>query len=1360
MIASSVDGVTWKANSSGVSSNIYGIAYGNNTFSAVGNNANLNFQNSAVVYNGNGYTGGTVPSDSNAYATGSSATVLAKGTMVKAGYAFTGWNTAADGSGSSYAAGATLSMDMDNVTLYAQWAAVPTYTVTYSGNGSTGGAVPTDGGAYENGQSVTVRGNTGSLVRAGYTFAGWNTAANGSGTARAAGSTFSMGSANVTLYAQWTLNPTYTVTYVGNGSTGGAVPTDSGAYENGQSVTVRGNTGSLVRSGYAFTGWNTAANGSGTARAAGSTFSMGSANVTLYAQWTLNPTYTLTYSGNGSTGGAVPTDGGAYENGQSVTVLGNTGSLVRTGYTFAGWNTAANGSGTARAAGSTFSMGTANVTLYAQWTPTYTVTYNANGSTGGAVPTDSGTYVNGASVTVLGNTGSLVKPGYTFAGWNTAANGSGTARAAGSTFSMGSANVTLYAQWTLNPTYTVTYSGNGSTGGTIPTDSGSYENGQSVTVLGNTGSLVRSGYTFAGWNTAANGSGTARAAGSTFSMGTANVTLYAQWTLNPTYTVTYVGNGSTGGAVPTDSGAYENGQSVTVRGNTGSLVRSGYAFTGWNTAANGSGTARAAGSTFSMATANVTLYAQWTPTYTVTYNANSSTGGTVPTDSGNYENGQSVTVLGNTGSLVRTGYTFAGWNTAANGSGTARAAGSTFSMGSANVTLYAQWTLNPTYTVTYSGNGSTGGSVPTDSGAYENGQSVTLRGNTGSLVRTGYTFAGWNTAANGSGTARAAGSTFSMGSANVTLYAQWTLNPTYTVTYSGNGSTGGSVPTDSGAYENGQSVTVRGNTGSLVRAGYTFAGWNTAANGSGTARAAGSTFSMGSANVTLYAQWTLNPTYTVTYSGNGSTGGAVPTDSGAYENGQSVTVRGNTGSLVRTGYAFTGWNTAANGSGTARAAGSTFNMGSANVTLYAQWTLNPTYTVTYNANGSTAGNLPTDSGAYEQSATVTVLGNTGNLEKAGYIFTGWNTAVNGSGTSYAPAATFTMGTASVTLYAQWQAIVTSSPPVKIVSTDGRLSLPAGGTGEVSFEDRVKVFIPSGATDKDVKITIARDREAENLLSTEKDPVSGVYEISKDIPDSFKSLVTISYAFDPSLLTEGQQPAMFYYDDIKKAWAEVSGGRVDGNWISIKANHLGEFVVLCVETVNGKSVPCGSAESPTTIDFSDISGHWAASNIQLAVSRGFVSGYPDGTFKPNRTVTRAEFAVMLANSLKLEVEGARLTFSDAAKIPSWAREAIAQAVKADIITGYEDGTFRPNATITRAEMASMIARALQLSPDANASTDFADDHLIPSWVKGAASAVQKLGIMEGSNANRFNPKAEATRAEAVTVLMRMLEKLGK
>ena len=206
---------------------------------------------------------------------------------------------------------------------------------------------------------------------------------------------------------------------------------------------------------------------------------------------------------------------------------------------------------------------------------TYTVTYNGNGSTGGAAPTDSNTYAQGATVTVLGNTGNLVHTGYVFAGWNTAVGGSGTSYQQGATFTMGTANVNLYAQWTLfhiipikipglggaiPTTYTVTYWGNGATGGMYPTDSNTYAQGATVTVLGNTGNLVNTGYVFAGWNTAVGGSGTSYQQGATFTMGTANVNLYAQWTTAPTTPAPTVAS------VSPSNGPAAGGTTVTITG--------------------------------------------------------------------------------------------------------------------------------------------------------------------------------------------------------------------------------------------------------------------------------------------------------------------------------------------------------------------------------------------------------------------------------------------------------------------------------------------------------------------------------------------------------------------------------------------------------------------------------------------------------------------------------------------------------------------------------------------------------------------------------------------------------------------------
>ena len=176
-----------------------------------------------------------------------------------------------------------------------------------------------------------------------------------------------MPAANLILYAQWTANPTYKVTYDGNGSTGGTAPADANNYLSGAMVTAA-NQGTLVKSGCTFTGWNTKPTGSGNGYTVGATFAMTAANDTLYAQWSTVITFTVTYDGNGKTGGTVPIDTGHYTAGQSAVAKTNTGVLTKTGFTFVGWNTLANGQGIGYPEGAALLMGSANDTLYARWT--------------------------------------------------------------------------------------------------------------------------------------------------------------------------------------------------------------------------------------------------------------------------------------------------------------------------------------------------------------------------------------------------------------------------------------------------------------------------------------------------------------------------------------------------------------------------------------------------------------------------------------------------------------------------------------------------------------------------------------------------------------------------------------------------------------------------------------------------------------------------------------------------------------------------------------------------------------------------------------------------------------------------------
>jgi uncharacterized repeat protein (TIGR02543 family) len=330
--------------------------------------------------------------------------------------------------------------------------------------------------------------------------------------------------------------------------------------------------------GYSFSGWNTLANGTGAPYANDATYSF-SSSITLYAQWTALSSFTVTFNANGGTGSMTAET-------ENVATALTSNTFSRTGYTFAGWSTTANGS-LAYSNGASYPF-TAAITLYALWAPDYTVTFNANGGTGSmsAETESSPTALTSNVFTNVGNT---------FTGWNTAANGSGTPYANDATYAF-AASVTLYAQWTAVVNYTVTFNANGGTG------SMSAETESSPTAL-TSNAFTRTSYTFSGWNTSANGSGTAYANGATYSF-TASTTLYAQWTAALSYTVTFNSNGQSGSMSP------ESESSPTALTSNTFTPAIGYVFSGWNTAANGSGTTYANGATYSFG-ASITLYAQW-----------------------------------------------------------------------------------------------------------------------------------------------------------------------------------------------------------------------------------------------------------------------------------------------------------------------------------------------------------------------------------------------------------------------------------------------------------------------------------------------------------------------------------------------------------------------------------------------------------------------------------------------------------------------------------------------------------------------------------------------------------------------------
>ena len=363
-----------------------------------------------------------------------------------------------------------------------------------------------------------------SFSNPGYTFVGWNTSINDSGTTYSDGSTYSF-TADAGLYAQWSPIPTgHSVTFFENAS----VSDSTVAQQLGSAPAQLTSFGSLQPAfsdpGQSFTGWNTSANGNGTSYADGSTYSF-NGDIGLYAQWaaiTVVRTLTLYENDSASDSIASTMSGGTISSITPFSSLQPSFSYV--GHGFVGWNTSANGSGTSYVDGAQYSF-SSNAALYAQWVVAapHIVTFYENDSASDSV----GSSMSATEATPLSNLldirPAFVNGSYTFSGWNTSRDGTGTPYSNGFQFSF-QTDLVLYAQWTLTVVDTYSFSANGGSG-TISSISGSP--GSILVVPGQTG-LIRVGFALTDWNTSANGSGTKYLVGENVTMAGSTL-LFAQW---------------------------------------------------------------------------------------------------------------------------------------------------------------------------------------------------------------------------------------------------------------------------------------------------------------------------------------------------------------------------------------------------------------------------------------------------------------------------------------------------------------------------------------------------------------------------------------------------------------------------------------------------------------------------------------------------------------------------------------------------------------------------------------------------------------------------------------------------------------
>lgn len=768
---------------------------------------------------------------------------------------------------------------------------------------------------------------------------------------------------------------------------------------------------------YEFGGWNTAADGSGTAYADEADFTNQSVEdgeqITLYAQWK-HVTKTLTYV---SAQGTAP-DAADVDIFTEVTVAGAPANVE--GYTFVGWRSDIDGLRKIFEPGDKFVMPNTNVTLTAQWQPveqTYTVTFNTDGA-----DQQVQTLTDVPENTFITLPDMLTKDGYAFKGWNDGT----TTYAAGSTYKV-TGDVTFTAQFVEIPvpeTFAVTFDTNGAA-----------ESVSSLTeILGGTCitlpvGLTKADCTFDGWTLQDSNDDKVYAAGSTYQVN-GNVTFVAKFTEIPaptTYTVTF-----------NTSGADQTVQERTVVENTeitlpGGLTKANSVFKGWKIGE--ADTVYAAGSTYVVKeNTYFTAVFETAVTYTVAFNANGAD--QTVSNMSNVAAGSYITLPGG---LTKQNATFLGWK---NGD-TLYAAGSPYQVNS-NLEFTAEFKAAETFTVTYK-DGDWTSETPE---SYKAGEWVTVK-NPASAI--GYTFGGWES---NTGETYQPGKQFKMPDTNVVLTAKWVAN-TYTITWMG--ADGELMQT---TVQHGETPVYSGATptkDATVDKTYTFKGWDpeiTAATEDTTYTAqfeeAARTYKItwkdegGAILKTEQVAYNETPNFDGTPTKDGDaqysytfkdwtptiapvTGDAEycatytktvnkytvkwvidgTTETQTYEYGKMPAhadpVKPATDDTV---YTFKGWTPA-------------LSIVTGNVTYTAQFDEITKHTVSYDLDGGTPAIAPAKYAAGDVVPTPATV-----PTKTGYVFTGWlvsfeNKTVNANGS-------FTMPNTDVTLTAQWRVAITGS----------------------------------------------------------------------------------------------------------------------------------------------------------------------------------------------------------------------------------------------------------------------------------------------------------------------------------------------
>lgn len=445
-----------------------------------------------------------------------------------------------------------------------------------------------------------------------------------------------------------------------------------------------------------------------------------------------------------------------------------------------------------------------------------------------------------------------------------------------------------------------------------------------------------------------------------------------------------------------------------------------------------------------------------------------------------------------------------------------------------------------------------------------------------------------------------------------------------------------------------------------------------------------------------------------------------------------------------------------------------------------------TYTVTYDSNGSDGGIVPTDSKQYKNQDTITVLGNTGNLMKAGYTFVGWNTKADGKGVTYKIGQTIQMGKGNLILYALWSknnvpgdggsSTPSPTPTPDPVAPSNQLKINVVDQSmpdDVLLQTVLTRVLSNGSFQDTVNFTVANANEFLRILGNKEDKRSRLVIPNMEPPasetkvildrDAAKRLIEGKSHFSIAMgmvkidvpftsMNDFNEDIYFRIVPIKDALrqkaiedrakqAEIvlqqgNGANVKlvGQPISIDTNLQNRQVTLLLP------LPANL----TSAQRENMMVYVEHSNGTVEIIRGrfaeFTKGQTGIVFDVEHFST---FSLLYVEQAQEEVQPEKEPIE-------------VDSTFASYIHGYTDGTFRPNVNVTRAQMAAMLARNLSDNHVPEASNLFYAD-TATSWAKNDIEYIRTEGIMQGRHDRSFGPNEMITRAQMAVIAVRWIDK---